>query len=83
MLFEGGHGIVSEDPTSTPDKPGPHSTDNMFAIIAGRAGGLAPGQHVKTNKAHPAQVLISGLHAVGVPGDQLGEVSGIIPELFT
>jgi hypothetical protein len=54
----------------------------MVALIAGRAGGLKPGQHVATDGAHPARVLISAMNAVGVTTDTLGEVSGTIPELL-
>jgi hypothetical protein len=61
----------------------PHSGENMLALIAGRAGGLRPGQHVATEGAHPARVLISAMNAAGVMTDTLGEVSGRIPELFT
>ncbi len=60
----------------------PHSGENMLALIAGRAGGLRPGQHVATAGAHPARVLISAMNAAGVMTDTLGEVSGRIPELF-
>jgi hypothetical protein len=54
----------------------------MSVLIGGRAGGLRSGQHVKATGKHPAQVLISAMKAVGVPGETLGEVSGAIPELF-
>ena len=37
------------------DDGDPHSGENMLALIAGRAGGLRPGQHVATDGAHPAQ----------------------------
>ena len=60
----------------------PHSGENMVALIAGRAGGLRPGQHVASNGAHPARVLISAMNAAGVMTDTLGEISGRIPELF-
>lgn len=59
-----------------------HSVENMCMLIGGRAGGLAPGQHIRTSGAHPAQALISAMRAAGNPGDTLGEVTGIIPELF-
>ena len=53
----------------------------MACLIAGRAGGLKPGQHVAATGKHPANVVISAMTAVGLPG-QLGEVSGIVPALF-
>jgi hypothetical protein len=81
LLNEAGHG---HDYSVTPVTDNQtHSTENMACLIAGRAGGLKPGKHVKTAKAHPAQVLISAMTAVGVTGNTLGEVSGTIPELFT
>ena len=64
------------------DDGDPHSGENMAALIAGRAGGLKPGQHVKATGKHPASVLISAMNAAGVTTDTLGEVTGQIPELF-
>jgi hypothetical protein len=65
------------------DNGEPHSGENMVALIAGRAGGLKPGQHVKTAGKHPAQVLISAMNSAGVASDKLGEISGQLPELFS
>jgi hypothetical protein len=53
----------------------------MAALIAGRAGGLKGGLHVAATGKHPANVLITAMNAVGVPGN-LGEVSGNIPTLL-
>jgi hypothetical protein len=64
------------------DNGEPHSGENMVALIAGSAGGLKPGQHIKATGKHPAQVLISAMNAAGVATDTLGEISGKIPELF-
>jgi Protein of unknown function (DUF1552) len=61
----------------------PHSGENMAALIAGRAGGLKPGKHIKATGKHPVQVLISAMNAAGVPTETLGEISGQLPELFT
>jgi hypothetical protein len=77
FLLEGGHGLDPE----TGDTNSAHSSENMACLLAGRAGGLQPGQHVRTNLGHPAQVLLTAMKAVGVPGDTLGEVSGDIPQL--
>ncbi len=78
MLFEGGYG---HDPES--GGQGAHSTENMTVLIAGgTAGGLDPGQHVVAQGKHPAQVVLSAMQAVGVSGP-LGDISGVIPELFT
>jgi hypothetical protein len=81
LLNEAGHG---HDYLSAgfPDHS-THSTENMACLIAGRAGGLKPGKHIVTAKAHPARVLISAMQAAGVATTTLGEVSGTIPELFT
>lgn len=78
LVFEGGHGY---DPEA--DANSVHSTENMSALIAGGAGGLNPngGQHISVPGEHPARVLTSAMSAVGA-GDTLGEVSGVIPELF-
>jgi len=78
FLHEGGHGLD----TATAKTNSTHSTENMACLIAGRAGGLKPGQHVVATGKHPAHVLVSAMNAVGVPGN-LGEVSGGIPALFT
>ncbi len=58
-----------------------HSTDNMVMLVAGHAGGLVGGRHVAATGVHPTMVTTSAMHAVGA-GDTLGEVSGIVPELF-
>jgi hypothetical protein len=80
LLNEAGHGNNYEE---TPVKPNAtHSTEKMACLIAGRAGGLKPGKHIVTNKAHPAQVTISAMKAVGLAGDTLGEVNGSLPQLF-
>jgi hypothetical protein len=47
----------------------------MVMLMAGRAGGLNPGEHVNGNRAHPATVLISGMQAAGYQGNTLGDVS--------
>jgi hypothetical protein len=81
FLFEGGHGY---NPEGDVVKGGTHSSENMTCLIAGRAGGLKPGQHVVATGMHPANVLLSGMTAIGVPnGNALGEVNGTIQALFT
>ena len=77
FLHEGGHG---RDPSSG-DRYSSHSTENMACLIAGRAGGLRPGQHVVASGMHPASVLITAMKAAGYSGNGLGEVSGDIPAL--
>ena len=77
FLHEGGHG---RDPSSGA-RYSSHSTENMACLIAGRAGGLRPGQHVVASGMHPANVLITAMKAAGYSGNSLGEVSGDIPAL--
>jgi hypothetical protein len=79
FLHEGGHGYSPENGGNRE----PHSTEGMTALVAGRAGGLMPGRHVIASGKHPVQVLISAMNAVGININQLGEVSGVIPELFS
>jgi hypothetical protein len=76
---EGGHGVQLNDATSMWQT---HSVEDMVMLVAGRAGGLMPGTHIKATGIHPARALISGMRAAGVTGDKLGEVTGTIPELF-
>jgi hypothetical protein len=76
---EGGHGIQLNDATSMYQT---HSVEDMVMLIAGRAGGLMPGKHIKATGVHPVRALISGMRAAGFTGDKLGEVTGTIPELF-
>jgi hypothetical protein len=78
LVFEGGHGWDPEGGRGN----AAHSTENMAALVAGRAGGLKPGQHVPAKGKHPAQVVLSAMNAAGVTADALGEVKGNIPELF-
>ena len=77
FFTEGGHGF---DPDSG-DSDNPHSTENMTMLLAGRAGGLAAGRHIVAAGRHPAEVLLSGMRAVGVEG-ALGEVDTTVEELF-
>jgi hypothetical protein len=78
FMPEGGHGVQLNDGTSLNQT---HSVEKMVLLLAGRAGGLAPGRHI-VSTSHPANVLLSAMQAVGHTGDTLGEVSGVVPELF-
>ncbi|MEM9067563.1 MAG: DUF1552 domain-containing protein [Myxococcota bacterium] len=78
MTHEGGYGW---DPADGVDQRS-HSTERMACLIAGRAGGLVPGQHVVKTGGHPAQVLTTAMTAVGHTEARLGEVEGVIDELF-
>ncbi len=79
FIFEGGHGWDPEQSRG----PSSHSSENMVIMLAGRAGGLKPGQHIVKARQHPATVLVSAMKAVGFTGNTLGEVTGDVPELFT
>jgi hypothetical protein len=78
LVFEGGHGYDPEGGNQDV-----HSSENMAVLIAGRAGGLNPegGKHIAAPGEHPGRVLTSAMQAVGA-GETLGELSGVIPELF-
>lgn len=79
FMNEAGHGVQLNDGTSLNQT---HSVDRMMLLVAGRAGGLDPGRHIATANAHPGQVLVSAMQAVGYDGDSLGEVTGNVSELF-
>jgi hypothetical protein len=81
-LCEGGVGRSMEAPADT-EQPKAHSTENRVALLAGRAGGLKGGVHVRAPSTlnHPANVLASAMKAMGA-GETIGEVSGAIPGLF-
>jgi hypothetical protein len=53
----------------------------MACLIAGRVGGLRPGQHVVAAGKHPANVILTAMQAAGYPQNSLGEVNGDIPAL--
>lgn len=78
LTFEGGWGYDPEGGSSD----GPHSTENMVMLVAGGAGGLKRGHHVRADGKHPANVIVTAMEAVGAPGP-LGDVTGNIPELLT
>jgi hypothetical protein len=80
FMPEAGHGRHLNSPADTAPKT--HSVEEMAMLIAGRAGGLAPGRHIPTDGAHPAQMLISCMQAAGYDGNSLGEVDGALSELF-
>lgn len=68
LMFEGGNGY---DPEGVRD-PSAHSTENMVALLAGGAGGMTHGTHVRTATLHPASVFVTAMNAVGVAG--LGDI---------
>lgn len=72
---EGGWGKDANDRNST------HSTRNCSALLAGRAGGLDAGKHIRATGAHPTQVITTAMYAVGA-GHTLGEISGHLAAAF-
>ncbi|MBX7115996.1 MAG: DUF1552 domain-containing protein [Myxococcaceae bacterium] len=77
FTFEGGQGL---DPAEG-RLVSAHSTENMLMLVAGGAGGLNRGLHLNAAGMHPANVLLTGLKAVGYPSNTLGETTGEITGL--
>lgn len=75
LMFEGGYGFDPETGT----EGSPHSSQNMIALLAGHAN-IRKGEHIRTDGAHPASVLLSGMRALGHEGG-LNEVSATIDGL--
>ncbi len=75
LTHEGG----AQDPDYTGDSP--HSFSRAACLLAGRAGGLATGQHIHTDGAHVARVFVSAMKAVGVDAP-LGEHDEPLPGLL-
>jgi hypothetical protein len=69
---EAGHGLQLNDGSSQNQT---HSVENMVMLLAGRAGGFNPGEHVNGGGAHPATALITAMQAAGYQGNTLGDVS--------
>lgn len=76
---EAGHGTQLNDGRSD---FATHSVENMIMLVAGGSGRLKQGLHIDSGGAHPAQVLISAMQAVGSEANTLGEVTGNIPALI-
>ena len=76
---EAGHGLQLNDASSQNQT---HSVEQMVMLVAGRAGGLNPGQHIDAGGQHPARCLVSAMQAAGHQGNSLGDVTGSISELF-
>jgi len=43
---------------------------------------MKPGRHIATAQAHPGQVLVSAMQAVGYTKSTFGEVTGGVTQLF-
>ncbi len=83
LVHEGGWGRNGSAPAALDVFPDitSHSTENMGCLIAGGAGGLKGGVHVRAHRQHPVRVLNTALRAVGV-NEELGEVKGTIDGLL-
>ena len=79
FMPEAGHGQQLND-ASSPNAT--HSVEKMVLLVGGRAGGLKPGRHIASAQAHPGQVLVSAMQAVGYTKNTFGEVTGALTELF-
>lgn len=77
FVMEGGKAGRAADGGRDPN----HSTDNMCMLVAGRAGGLRPGQHVVARDRHPAAVFNTALRALGI-SRQMGDIADHVPQLF-
>lgn len=80
FVTEGGHGNSPED-SNFSAAGSSHSMENMVIAVAGGAGGLKRGHHVRATGKHPGNVLVTLLNAVGSKATKLGDVSGAIPDL--
>lgn len=59
-----------------------HNKTSLTFVVAGFPSRIRNGVHLDTAGAHPAQVQIAGLNAVGRTSNQLGEVTGALPGLL-
>lgn len=78
FVSEGGGGRNSD----TGSGNSAHSGYNMVTMVAGRAGGLRPAGHKSLNELHPSRIIFSAMRAAGYTGNSLGEVSGIVNDMF-
>lgn len=83
MLFEGGYGYDHEGESAANVT---HSSENMVALVGGHAGGLnnSGGKHIVATGQHPAKAVVSAMVGCGVARETetLGEITGVVPELF-
>ncbi|MCB9664653.1 MAG: DUF1552 domain-containing protein [Alphaproteobacteria bacterium] len=75
-VIEGGYGLDTGG-----DKTSSHKTEEMMMLVAGRAGGMRPGRHLRALDLHPVQVMIGAMQRVGVPVDAHGQVEGAYTDL--
>lgn len=58
-----------------------HSRTNLTYLVSGCPDKIKNGHHVAAGGVHPARLLVSGLQAIGMNTNKLGEVSGRIDGL--
>ncbi len=59
-----------------------HNKTNLTFVTAGFPSRIRAGVHIASNGAHPAQVQVAGLTAIGSTANRLGEVTGPVPGLM-
>lgn len=59
-----------------------HAKTNLTYLVAGLPSKVHNGVHLDSNGAHPAQIQVAGLKAIGMSVNQVGEVSGALPGLL-
>ncbi len=77
FLTEGGWGYDPELNSNAHS----HSSENMAVLLAGRAGGMMPGRHIRAAAKHPAAVILAAMRAAGGTGP-LGDIADPIMEVF-
>lgn len=59
-----------------------HNSSNMCFVAAGSPSRLKMGQHIPTGGAHPAQLMVSGMQAVGMNVSKLGQINGPLASIM-
>lgn len=59
-----------------------HNKTSLTFVVAGFPSRIRNGVHLATAGAHPAQVQVAGLTAIGMTTNRLGEISGPVPGLM-
>lgn len=59
-----------------------HNVSDMTAFVAGIPSKVKAGQHIASGGAHPAHLMISGMQAVGLTTQTLGETTGAFAPLM-
>lgn len=82
LVFVNEAGMATAETEEGDTETTSHSSSNMLALVAGRAGGHIPGRHMAmSNQVHPSSAIVSAMRMVGC-NDPLGELDEDIPELL-